>query len=68
MKEGDYSFRYSTTVLPLPYHSMKNYTGPLTTLEDDQVYRLHKSDWQDFHTRYLAPANVSTELWYSGTR
>ncbi|MBV8867241.1 MAG: CRTAC1 family protein, partial [Acidobacteriaceae bacterium] len=35
MKEGDYSFKYSTTVLPLPYHLMRAYTGPVTTLEND---------------------------------
>lgn len=62
MKEGDYSFKYSKTVLPLPYHSLREYAGPAKTLEDDQVYRLHKSDWQDFHTRYLAPVSLSTEL------
>ncbi len=57
MKEGDFSFKFSKTVLPLPYHSMKEYAGPAKTLEDDQVYRLHKSDWQDFHTRYIAPVS-----------
>jgi cytochrome c-type biogenesis protein CcmH/NrfG len=63
MKEGDYSFKYSTTVLPLPYHAMKQYTGPLTTLEDDKGYRLHPSDWQNFHTRYVTSGNLSTSLW-----
>ncbi len=62
MKEGDYNFKYSKTVLPLPYHSMKEYTGPAKALEDDQVYRLHKSDWQDFHTRYVAPVSLSSDL------
>ncbi len=63
MKEGDYSFKYSTTVLPLPYHGMKQYTGPRTTLENEKVYRLHPSDWKDFHTRYVTPDDLSVALW-----
>ncbi|MFL6466258.1 MAG: hypothetical protein ACJ73N_17845, partial [Bryobacteraceae bacterium] len=63
MKEGDYSFKYSTTVLPLPYHAMKQYTGPPTALEDDKAYRLHPSDWQEYHTRYVTPDEISAALW-----
>ncbi|MBV9306458.1 MAG: CRTAC1 family protein [Acidobacteriaceae bacterium] len=63
MKEGDYSFKYSTTVLPLPYHAMKRYTEPATTLENEKAYHLHPSDWQEFHTRYIAPDNLSVALW-----
>jgi len=29
MKEGDYNFQFSRTVLPLPYRAMKRYTAPL---------------------------------------
>ncbi len=63
MKEGDYNFKYSTTVLPLPRHSMMEYTGPVTTLEDDRTFQLHKSDWQEYHTRYIPPPDLSAELW-----
>jgi hypothetical protein len=63
MKEGDYSFKYSTTVLPLPYHAMKQYTGSPTALENEKAYRLHPSDWQRFHTRYVTSDNLSVALW-----
>jgi len=63
MKEGDYNLQFSGTVLPLPYHAMKRYTAPLTALEQDRAYRLHPSDWQQFHTRYVTPERFATALW-----
>jgi hypothetical protein len=63
IKEGDYNFRLSKTVLPLPYHGMKSYTLPLTALERDKVYQRHSSDWQTFHTRYLSPEPFIRALW-----
>ena len=63
IKEGDYNFRLSKTVLPLPFHGMKNYTLPLTTLERDRVYPRHPSDWQEFHTRYVASEMFVRALW-----
>jgi len=66
MKEGDYNFQFSSTVLPLPYHAMKDYTAPPTSLEQDRAYRLHPSDWQEFHTRYVTPERFRRALWYSG--
>ncbi|HEX4167344.1 MAG TPA: FG-GAP-like repeat-containing protein [Bryobacteraceae bacterium] len=63
MKEGDYSFKYSRTVLPLPDHSMHAYQKPLTELEDDNVYQHHKSDWQLYHTRYVPAENLASGLW-----
>jgi hypothetical protein len=63
MKEGDYNFQFSRTVLPLPYHAMKRYTAPPTSLEQDRAYRLHPSDWQQFHTRYVTPERFATALW-----
>jgi Flp pilus assembly protein TadD len=63
MKEGDYNFQFSSTVLPLPYHAMKHYTAPPTSLEQDRAYRLHPSDWQDFHTRYVTPERFAKALW-----
>ena len=63
MKEGDYSFKYSTTVLPMPTHATKNYLLPLTELEDDPAYRIHPQDWQEFHTRYISGRNLATALW-----
>ncbi|MEO8660804.1 MAG: FG-GAP-like repeat-containing protein [Bryobacteraceae bacterium] len=63
MKEGDYNFRLSSTVLPLPYHAMKSYTAPLLPLESDRTYRRHASDWQDFHTRYETAEPFVRALW-----
>jgi hypothetical protein len=63
IKEGDYNFRLSKTVLPLPYHGMKSYNLPMTTLEQDRAYRRHPSDWQEFHTRYIAPELFVRALW-----
>jgi Tfp pilus assembly protein PilF len=67
MKEGDYNFQFSSTVLPLPYHAMKDYTAPPTSLEHDRAYRLHTSDWLEFHTRYVTPERFARALWYQDT-
>jgi Tfp pilus assembly protein PilF len=67
MKEGDYNFQFSSTVLPLPYHAMKDYTAPPTPLELDRAYRLHPSDWQEYHTRYVTPEGFARALWYRDT-
>jgi Tfp pilus assembly protein PilF len=63
MKEGDYNFQFSKTVLPLPYHAMKHYTSPLLPIEQDKGYQLHPSDWQQFHTRYVAQEPFGSGLW-----
>jgi hypothetical protein len=55
IKDGDFNSVYSKTVLPLPYHGMKNYDAPPGKLEDDPAYKLHPGDWQQFHTRYVTP-------------
>jgi len=55
IKDGDFNSVYSKTVLPLPYHGMKNYDVPPRTLEDDPAYKLHPEDWLTFHTRYVTP-------------
>jgi hypothetical protein len=53
VKDGDLNTVFSKTVLPLPYHGMKDYTAPPRRLEDDPAYKLHPADWQNFHTRYI---------------
>jgi hypothetical protein len=55
IKDGDFNTVYSKTVLPLPYHGMKDYTVAPSRLEDDPAYKHHPQDWQTFHTRYVAP-------------
>jgi len=63
IKEGDYNFRLSRSVLPLPYHGMKSYTAPLLPLERDAVYQRHPSDWQQFHTRHVTSEPFARALW-----
>jgi hypothetical protein len=63
IKDGDYNSAFSRTVLPLPYHGMRGYTIPPGRLEDDPAYRKHPGDWQEFHTRYVAPDEFRSALW-----
>jgi tetratricopeptide (TPR) repeat protein len=63
IKDGDYNSVFSKTVLPLPYHGMKDYTVTPKTLEEDPAYRLHPSDWQHYHTRYVTPEIFVDGLW-----
>jgi hypothetical protein len=63
IKDGDYNSVYSKTVLPLPYHGLKDYTVPPGRLEDEVAYRKHPNDWIQFHTRYVAPDFFRRSLW-----
>lgn len=63
IKEGDYNLQHSKTVLPLPYHGLKSYLTPLKSLEEDPAYRLHPSDWQHFHTRYMTAEEFARAMW-----
>ena len=54
-KDGNYNTGFCRTVLPLPSHAMKSYTAPPNGLENDPVYKRHKSDWETYHTRYITP-------------
>jgi hypothetical protein len=55
IKDGDLNSTFSKTVLPLPYHAVRQYTTPPGRLEDEEVYRKHPEDWQTYHTRYVTP-------------
>jgi hypothetical protein len=55
IKDGDYNSTFSKTVLPLPYHAKDTYNTPPGKLEDEWPYRRHPEDWQNYHTRYIAP-------------
>jgi Tfp pilus assembly protein PilF len=57
IKDGDYNCVFSDTVLPLPYHGMKDYT------KADPAYRPHPEDWLNFHTRYISPQSFRRALW-----
>ncbi|MCI0488483.1 MAG: FG-GAP-like repeat-containing protein [Blastocatellia bacterium] len=62
VKDGDFNTAFSTTVLPLPSHSQRDYTKPPGRLEDDPVYRRHSRDWQTYHTRYVTPDRFQNAL------
>src|SRR5262245_55777642 len=55
IKYGDLNSTCSKTVLPLPYHGLKDYNAPPGRLEDDPAYKRHPQDWQTYHTRYVTP-------------
>lgn len=52
-KDGDYNTAFSKTVLPLPSHKTPAYDQPPGALEDDPVYRFHRDDWREYHTRWI---------------
>jgi hypothetical protein len=57
-KDGDYNTGYSQTVGPLPSHSRPDYGAgaPSLALDDDPVYRRHRDDWEQYHTRFVSPS------------
>ena len=56
VKDGDFNTSFSRTVLPLPTHRSGRYDTPPRALEDDPVYRAHRRDFAEYHTRYVTPA------------
>jgi tetratricopeptide (TPR) repeat protein len=54
-KDGDYNCTYAATVLPLPFHGLKDYNRASTRLEDNPAYIRYPRDWQEYHTRYVTP-------------
>jgi hypothetical protein len=56
-KDGDYNTGFSETVLPLPSHDRPAYgEAPAPTeLDNDPVYQRHRADWNEYHTRWVAP-------------
>jgi hypothetical protein len=55
VKDGDLNTRWGGTVLPLPYHGMKDYSTMPGRLDYDPVYRRFPKDWETYHTRFVAP-------------
>jgi hypothetical protein len=57
-KDGDYNTGHSQTVLPLPSHRQPDYGAgrPGLVLDEDPVYRRHREDWEQFHTRFVSPS------------
>ncbi|MGH7475848.1 MAG: CRTAC1 family protein, partial [Longimicrobiales bacterium] len=62
VKDGDYNTGFSTTVLPLPYHGMTDYSNAPDRLQDDPGYLRHPQDWELFHTRYVTPREFHRAL------
>jgi Tfp pilus assembly protein PilF len=62
IKDGDYNSTFSKTVLPLPYHAKQEYETAPGKLEDEWVYKHHREDWQNYHTRYITPAVFQNAL------
>jgi hypothetical protein len=62
VKDGDYNTGHSKTVIPLPYHGMEDYGYNPGKLENDPVYKKHKKDWAQYHTRYITPKLLRTAL------
>jgi tetratricopeptide (TPR) repeat protein len=62
VKDGDYNTSFSRTVLPLPTHADSRYVTPPRELEDDPLYRKHKADFAEYHTRYVSPDRVRDAL------
>ncbi|MDQ3011007.1 MAG: FG-GAP-like repeat-containing protein [Acidobacteriota bacterium] len=54
-KDGDYNCAYAATVLPLPFHGIKDYNRASTRLKDNPAYKRYAQDWQTYHTRYVTP-------------
>ncbi|HET9359519.1 MAG TPA: CRTAC1 family protein, partial [Vicinamibacterales bacterium] len=56
-KDGDFNTGFSQTVLPLPSHDRRAYGegSPPVELERDPVYQRHRSDWEEYHTRFVSP-------------
>ena len=56
VKDGDFNTTHAKTVGPLPSHDQPVYDPAASpALEDDPVYRRHRDDWLNWHTRYVAP-------------
>ena len=61
-KDGDYNTVASRTVLPLPTHRSAEYVRGSGRLEEDPVYRRHRSDFERYHTRYVSPESARDAL------
>jgi hypothetical protein len=63
-KDGDFNTGFSQTVLPLPSHDRRTYGAGSAPgeLERDPVYQRHRSDWEEYHTRFVSPDAFITGL------
>jgi hypothetical protein len=62
-KDGDFNTEFSDTVLPLPSHDAPDYgRAGVTDLADDPVFRRHRADWEEYHTRFVTPSTFGRGL------
>ncbi len=62
-KDGDYNTEESKTVAPLPYHGQADYDyASGADLYSDPVYKKHRNDWINYHTRYVTPESFRSAL------
>ena len=63
VKDGDYNTEASKTVTPLPFHGQTDYEyGNNMDLMEDPVYKRHKEDWVNYHTRFVTPEPFRSAL------
>ena len=62
VKDGNFNTTWSKTVIPLPAHNQADYTKAPTDVWHDPVYLQHKSDWENYHTRFVAPESFNKAL------
>jgi hypothetical protein len=62
IKDGDFNTTFSRTVLPLPTHASGRYDAAPAELEQDPVYRAHRGDFEEYHTRYVSPERAREAL------
>ncbi|MDX2033895.1 MAG: FG-GAP-like repeat-containing protein [Blastocatellia bacterium] len=61
-KDGDYNCVHAATVLPLPFHGIREYNRASIRLEDNPAYKRHPQDWREYHIRYVTPDNFRNAL------
>lgn len=63
VKDGDYNTEASATVLPLPYHGQSDYEYTVgDRLFSDPIFKMHRNDWLNFHTRYITSHTFRSAL------
>ena len=61
-KDGNLNTTFSTVLLPLPAHNLKQTDAPPARLQDDPVYRRHRADWLDYHTRWVGTRDFQNAM------
>ena len=62
VKDGNLNTTAGKYVRPLPLHDQSGYAAEPGALVDDPVFRRHAWDWQEYHTRFVAPEEFSRSL------